>query len=134
MSWCRWSTTIENGFSSDFYIFDNVDGNITVYVAGRRLKNEDQAPRLPTLAEDTVDEYMAASAKRNAWIAQQEANDGWEDLPEKWARKSFSFSYDVESLDSLKTLLDDARADGLHVAQRVYDIIQDLKDNPEDDD
>ena len=45
MSYCRWSTVLPNNYESDLYIYDHVDGFISVNVAGARRAGIENAPR-----------------------------------------------------------------------------------------
>lgn len=123
MSWCRWSTDIDNKCSSDLYIYDHVDGHIQVHVAGRRRTNYAENP-FPNLSWADVEEhdqawikkYIENGTNRDQWF---DDHDAWEDLPEQYRGANYSFGYD--EVDSLLEFLVQARRDGINFPDYVYD-------------
>lgn len=131
MSWCRWSTEVGNK-QSDLYIYESVADNIAVHVAGRRRANYGDNPHILPKIDDYrdkydnwidlyVEEYSKVSPQYSEWMAE---NTIWEVLPEKWAGKDFYYEYN--QMDELKNLLDEMMNDGLTFPEYVYDYIDEL--------
>lgn len=131
MSWCRWSTEVGNK-QSDLYIYEGVSDQIIVHVAGRRRANygdnpfilpkiDDYRGKYDNWTEVYAEVYVKVSRHYNQWM---EKNTIWEDLPEKWAGKDFYFEYG--QIDELKNLLDEMKNDGLTFPDYVYDYIDEL--------
>lgn len=122
MSWCRWSTELENGQAqSDLYIYDSVNNCITVHVAGRRRSNYADAPPHPNWNHlgESVENYMAMSKAHNEWL---DKNVVWQDLPEEYSGKNYDFGYD--ELDTLKEFLVKAREDGINFPDYIFNYIE----------
>lgn len=123
MSWCRWSCDIDGKCNSDLYIYDHVDGNLVVHVAGRRRANYAENP-FPEMkwesvehhTDDWIREQVAISKARSDWF---DANDVWENLPEEYAGKTYSFDY--EYMDAFIEFLDKAREAGINFPNYIYD-------------
>lgn len=135
MSWCRWSTDIDNKCSSDLYIYDSVSDCITVHVAGRKRPNYAQNPYpekswgyYQTNKEGWQQEYITNLQLRNQWF---EDNEEWVDLPEEYAGKNYNFGYD--EMDSLKEFLIQARKDGINFPDYIFDYIDEYKNGVDDD-
>ena len=133
MSWCRWSTDIDNKCNSDLYIYDSVGDVIAVHVAGRRRTNYKVNPYMvigwsgQTAHDDEwVAKYIANNKLRNQWF---EDNDSWEDLPEEYAGKHYNFEY--YEMDSLKEFLIQARKDGINFPDYVFELIDELEEQNE---
>lgn len=123
MSWCRWSTDIDNRCSSDLYIYDHVDGYVQVHVAGRRRANYDLNPYPePSWAsvekhdQAWIEQFIENSKLRSEWF---DRHDNWEPVPEAYAGKNYSFSYDA--MDSLMEFLEQARKDGINFPDYLFD-------------
>ena len=130
MSWCRWSTNIDNKCSSDLYIFDHCDDYIAVYIAGRRRTNYAANPTpehnfeyYKSHGEEWTKPFMADRKAREEWF---EANEAWEPLPVEYAGKLLSFGYD--QMEELVEWLNKARLDGINFPDLVFDIIKDMND------
>lgn len=123
MSWCRWSSELENGQAkSDLYIYDSVNDCITVHVAGRRRKNYADAPPQPNynILKESIETYMAMGKAHNEWL---DKNGVWENLPDEYSGKTYDFGYD--EIDSLTEFLKKARMDGINFPEYVFDIVSD---------
>lgn len=131
MSWCRWSTDIDNKCSSDLYIYDHVDDYIQVHVAGRRRTNYAENP-YPNLSWADVDEhdqdwikkYIENGTKRDQWF---DDHDEWEDLPEQYRGANYSFGYD--DVASLIEFLVQARRNGINFPDYIYDYCHEAIEN-----
>ena len=135
MSWCRWSTDIDNKCSSDLYIYDSVGDVIAVHVAGRKRANYAQNPHpvrswgyYQTDKEGWQQEYITDGQLRHQWF---EDNEEWVDLPEEYARKDYNFGYD--EMDSLKEFLIQARKDGINFPDYIFEYIDEYKNGANDD-
>ena len=123
MSWCRWSTDIDNKYNSDLYIYDHVDGHIQVHVAGRRRSNYADNPH-PEPSWDNVVEhdqvwiqnFIETSRLRSEWF---DANDTWEPVPEPFAGKHYNFDYD--NIQDLVEFLTVARSTGINFPDYIFD-------------
>lgn len=123
MSWCRWSTDIDNKCSSDLYIYDHVDGDIVCHVAGRRRSNYAQNPYRELSWADVrehdtkwIQEYIEHGKKRQQWF---EDNDEWENLPDEYVGKTYSFDYDY--IEGLVEFLHQARKDGINFPDYLFE-------------
>lgn len=121
MSYCRWSTVLHDGYESDLYIYDHVDGFISVNVAGGRWDGIQNAPRL-VLPEPggKTDEFVASYMARNKWRDEQEAAGTLKtvpiDLPYAGESKAFESAADcVKFLEELKAL-------GYRMPESVLDV------------
>ena len=65
MSYCRWSSVCDNNFESDLYIYDHVEGHISVNIAGARLAGIENAPR--KLENLTPQAYGELYLARQQW-------------------------------------------------------------------
>lgn len=104
MSYCRLSSICENNFESDLYIFDHVDGYISVHIAHSRLDGIEQAPRL---IDDTDKQWIESFTARQLWKEQNEDKLFHKKIDLPYAGGSFSFTTAVECvkfLNELKTL------------------------------
>lgn len=139
MSWCRWSTDIDNKCSSDLYIYDSVGDVIAVHVAGRKRANYAQNPHPDKSIfdyknfEDNSDDswvqpYIENSKNRQHWF---EDNEEWVDLPEEYAGKDYNFGYD--EMDSLKEFLIQARKDGINFPDYIFEYVDEYKNGANDD-
>lgn len=138
MSWCRWSTEVNNEQSS-LYIYDSVGDNITIHVAGRKRANfKDNPHKLPKIkeyqekyGEAWIDpwskDYSEVHKKHSDWMEQ---NTIWEDLPEKWAGKSYTFEYN--ELDGMRSLLTEMKNDGIVFPEYVFEFIDDMESVDDD--
>lgn len=129
MSWCRWSTDIDNKCNSDLYIYDSVGDVIAVHVAGRRRNNYADNPYkvmnwMTQAAHDDkwIADYIANGKLRDQWF---DDNDEWVDLPEEYAGKNYNFEYD--ELDSLREFLIQARKDGINFPDYVFEYIDEFE-------
>jgi hypothetical protein len=129
MSWCRWSTDIDNKYNSDLYIYDSVGDVIAVHVAGRKRANYGQNPYpekpwsyYKTNIEGWQREYITDNALRQQWF---EDNEEWTYLPEEYAGKDYNFGYD--EMDSLKEFLIQARKDGINFPDYIFDYVEEVK-------
>lgn len=132
MSWCRWSTEIEQGKTSDLYIYHDVHGGVSVHIAGRRrvplvavsdipcqAKFPDTRPADDTWTERYLEEYTRYQEFFSP------ANEGvtykWETLPEGYAGKSHNFT----DKDSMVAFLTEAKLTGLAYPDNVMSIAMD---------
>lgn len=68
MSWCRFSTICDNNKSSNLYIYDDVNGGVTVHIASMKRINEELAPRMPNLSDVTPAEWIMANHRREDFL------------------------------------------------------------------
>ena len=135
MSWCRWSTDIDNKCNSDLYIYDSDSDCITVHVAGRKRANYSQNPHparswgyYQTNKEGWQQEYITDVQLRDKWF---EDNEEWVDLPEEYAGKDYNFGY--EEIDTLKEFLIQARKDGINFPDYIFEYVDEYKNGANDD-
>lgn len=132
MAWSRWSTDIDNRCSSDLYIYDSVNECIQVEIAGRRRSNYKDNP----YPQRTFEYYKQNAPEGDEWTKQLiqdgkdrnkwfEQNDSWENLPETYAGKSYSFGYG--EMDMLLEFLIKARKDGINYPDYLFEIIKDYE-------
>lgn len=129
MSWCRWSTDIDNKCTSDLYIYDSVNDCITVHIAGRRRANYKHNPyrsKSPSeynlKDENWTEQFIEHNKKRNQWFDDHEE---WENLPEAYAGKNYDFGY--EDLDSLTEFLHQARKDGINFPDYCFECAEEYE-------
>lgn len=72
MSWCRWSTILESGDTSDLYIYESVEGGVSINIAARRHINIREAPQ-PIFSTSSSDEsemklFIESYNKRLEWL------------------------------------------------------------------
>jgi hypothetical protein len=125
MSYCRWSTVLADNYESDLYIYDHVDGFISVNIAGGRWDGIQNAPRLVlsrfVLSEQgKTDEFVASYMARNKWREEQEAAGTLKavpiDLPYAGESKAFTDPAEcVKFLEELKAL-------GYRMPESVLDV------------
>lgn len=65
MSYCRFSS---DSFRCDVYVFDDVMGGITTYVAGNRSEGDTERPILPRYTEENADAYFEADKALSEWL------------------------------------------------------------------
>lgn len=127
MSWCRWSSELENGQNtSDLYIYDSVYDCITVHVRGRRYANYADAPPQPNWAimQESIERWMRMSKDHQDWL---DKNGVWEPLPDEYAGKN----YDFTDIQELKEFLTQARKDHIMFPEYVFEIVEEGLDNGE---
>lgn len=133
MSWCRWSTDIDNKCNSDLYIYDSVDDYIAVHIAGRRRANYalNPYPEMSWPKGEMTDEWIHESVenneKRHKWFEQ---NEEWENLPEQYAGKTYSFNYDY--IEGLEEFLHQARKDGINFPDYLFEYCLEHKENSDE--
>ena len=126
MSWCRWSTDIDNDRQSDLYIYESVANTITVHIAGRRRINYKDCPHktknILDVPKDEIVKWAESRMNRDSWISK---NSVFEDLPVEYAGKTFNFGYD--ELDALKLFLDQCEIDGINFPKYIYEYIEETR-------
>lgn len=129
MSWCRWSTDIDNKCNSDLYIYDSVGDVIAVHVAGRKRSNYADNPHpvhswdyYQTDKEGWTQRYITDARLRQDWF---DDHDEWVALPEQYSGKDYNFGYD--ELDSLREFLIQARKDGINFPDYIFEYIDEFE-------
>ena len=74
MSYCRWSTVLHDNYESDLYIYDHVDGFISVNVAATRCAGIENAPRFVPRVEGDMEAFVASYVARNQWRREHAAD------------------------------------------------------------
>lgn len=128
MSWCRWSTEVETGKTSDLYVYYDIYGGVTVLVAGKRkvvlvdISNVPPQAKFPDEVEsedEWTHDYLKADEKYREFFKTE--NEGitykWERLPVEYAGKSYNFS----DKDSLVEFLIAAKNAGLVYPEEVLE-------------
>jgi hypothetical protein len=108
MSYCRFSS---DNWSSDVYVYANVDGCWTIHVAGRRYTGE--IPKVPPLCGDDVNAFVAAHQ------AQLAALDTTTMVPIGLPHDCASF--DEPTPGACADRLEELQALGYHVPQYAID-------------
>lgn len=65
MSYCRWST---DDYQCDLYVFDDVNGGVTVHVAKTKPVYKEPLPKPLPLLHDTVGDYLERYRKVSAML------------------------------------------------------------------
>ena len=109
MSYCRWSTDINDNKQSDLYVYEDVMGGYTIHVASRRRVIKTPIPQYDG------DNIMDWHVKRNQWIKD---NNTFEDINGPFDGESWHGISFAETLEVLKLL-----------EQAGYNFPSDLIDN-----
>lgn len=130
MSWFRWSTELDDGTTSDLYVYDSVGDYVQVMVAGRRYKNAadnpNKSPSWKIAESQGYSEYQRLSELHDIWLKE---NGVWENIPDEYAGKSFAFT----DMDALKLFFDKCKADGLRFPEYAYDQLEESREEYKDD-
>lgn len=121
MSYCRWSTVLHDNYVSDLYIYDHVDGFISVNVAGGRWDGIQNAPRLELHEQGKTDEFATSYMARKKWREEQKEAGTLKtapiDLPHAGESRAFTDPAEcVKFLEELKKL-------GYRMPESVLDVL-----------
>ena len=123
MSWCRWSTTCDNGMSSHLYVYEGVDG-LHIHVAGRHLTNWQDGPKEMLESEMTKDNVQE-------WIQQFDDRSRW--IGKYGIYEPIGLDYDGESFclttkEDIKNTFDMLKEAGYNFPERIYDYIDEFEE------
>lgn len=120
MSWCRWSSICENNLTSNLYIYDDIQGGVTIHVAGMKRLGEENAPKITAeFTEELVDLWLKQSRERDQWV-----KDNTTLVP-------IGLKYDGESFygltkETIGPTLDLLRKEGYNFPNWCYDYIGEM--------
>jgi hypothetical protein len=101
MSWCRFSTILENNKTSDLYIYEDCMGGVTIHVASAKRVGIKNAPPLPNISYVSTEQWMIAYEDRMNWM---KTNKEFENIGLNYDGESF-YNLDKESLINTLKLL-----------------------------
>jgi len=103
VSYCRWSTILEDGFESDLNIYDHVHGYICVNIAGRRHAGIENAPRLDF---SNGKAFVASHMARSKWCEDRRSELRYVPIDLPFAGETHEFLDPRECVCVLKKLRD----------------------------
>lgn len=124
MSWCRWSTILESGDTSDLYIYDSVYGGVSINIAARRQVNIREAPQ-PIFPTHSSDE-----AEMKLFIETYQQRMDW--LEEHSEFENINLPYDGDTLildepEDIYNFLIELRELGYRFPDSVFECLEEYK-------
>lgn len=121
MSYCRWSTVLHDGYESDLYIYDHIDGYISVNVADIRWAGIQYAPRVvPLVPGENTDEFVASYRARGKWCSEQRAAGKLKRVPIGLPHDGESSAFDTP--EECVAFLEKLKALGYRMPESVLDV------------
>mgnify|MGYP001566719924 FL=1 len=118
MSYCRWSTVLHDGYESDLYIYDHVDGYICVNVAAARRAGIENAPRLELRGLDDMGAFIDSHLARSQWRREHDVELKRTPIDLPYAGESRDFTDPAECVKFLEEL----KALGYRMPESVLDV------------
>lgn len=118
MSWCRFSTILDSGDTSDLYIYESVDGGVAIHIAERRIANISEAPKYST--EDFASGNFESFFERQKWL---ENNKHYETIGLPYDGQYFN----MDDPKQIKDFLIELKDLGYLFPDYVFEYLQDYR-------
>ena len=125
MSWCRFSTILENNKTSDLYIYEDCMGGVTIHVASAKRVGIENAPLLPNISYISPEKWMIAYEDRMNWMR---THQEFENIGLKYDGESFH-NLDKESLINILKILKD---EGYEFPDHVFTLAEEYEESLEE--
>lgn len=111
---------MEDGNTSDLYIYESVYDCVTIHVANRRRVGIQDAPHPPSIKSCSVEEWLEHEQVYRSWL---EMHEDFQviGLPHDGA------SFDFKDPDELKQVLDLLREEGYRFPDHVFELLEEYR-------